>query len=116
LEPGHRALSVTHCDELGLIAAIPAEEAAVVRFAILRHSVADRGSERLAAKLSQHPDARGCLADPVRTIRVLCPLKNPDALDRIRLGFGECADPRQLRHPETLKMIDFAAALHEVRQ
>ncbi len=28
------------------------------------------------------------------------------------LGFGECADPRQLRYAETVEMIDFAATLH----
>ena len=112
VEPGHGALSVARCDELGLTAAMPAEDAAVVRFAILRHSVSDHGSEELAAKLSQDPDPIRRLADPVRAARVLWLLKDADALDRIRLGFGECADPRQLRHPQTVEMIDFAAALH----
>ena len=39
-------------------------------------------------------------------------LKDADALDRIRIGFGECADPRQLRHPQTIELIGFAEALY----
>ena len=40
-------------------------------------------------------------------------LKDADALDRIRLGFGEQADPRQLRDPRTVQLIDFAEALYK---
>ena len=54
------------------------------------------------------------LAEPERALRVLWLLKDADALDRVRLGFGECADPRQLRHRETIALIPFASALYAV--
>lgn len=41
-------------------------------------------------------------------------LKDADALDRVRLGFGGQTDPRQLRHPETVELIAFAGALYAV--
>jgi hypothetical protein len=54
------------------------------------------------------------LRDPERALRVLWLLKDADALDRVRLGLGECADPRQLRHAATVDLIPFAGALYAV--
>ena len=84
----------------------------MVRFAILRHSLRDGGAPGLAAELAAGDDPARRLAEPERALRVLWLLKDADALDRVRLGFGECADPRQLRHEATVKLIPFAAALY----
>lgn len=112
VEPGHGASGVERADEKGLLADLAAEDAAVVRFAMLRHSLRDSGAPELAARLaaSDHPARR--LAEPGRALHVLWLLKDADALDRVRLGFGEGADPRQLRYEETAKLIPFAAALY----
>jgi hypothetical protein len=111
VEPGHGASGVERADEKGLLADLVAAEAAVVRFAILRHSLRDSGAPGLAAELAAGDDPARRLAEPERALRVLWLLKDADALDRVRLGFGECADPRQLRHEATIKLIPFAAAL-----
>ena len=103
VEPGHGAGSVERADELGLTAALSDEDAAVVRFAILRHSLPDDGAIEHAEGLAAADDPARRLADPERALRVLWLLKDADALDRIRLGFGEQADPRQLRHPRTVR-------------
>ena len=112
VEPGHGASSVARADELGLAAGLAPADAAVVRFAILRHSLPDHGAPELAAQLATSEDRARRLAEPQRALRVLWLLKDADALDRIRLGFGECADPRQLRHKETIALIPFATALY----
>jgi HD superfamily phosphodiesterase len=112
VEPGHGAGSVERADELGLTAALPAEEAAVVRFAILRHSLPDDGAREHAAGLSAAADPARRLVDPERAVRVLWLLKDSDALDRIRLGFGQRADPRQLRDPHSAESLGFAEALY----
>ncbi len=85
-----------------------------MRFAILRHSLPDSGAAPLAAELAASGDEARRLADPERALRVLWLLKDADALDRIRLGFGEGADPRQLRHRQTIELIPFASALYAV--
>ena len=112
VEPEHGASSVERADEQGRLADLVAEDAAVVRFAILRHSLRDGGAPGLAAELAAGDDPARRLAEPERALRVLWLLKDADALDRVRLGFGECADPRQLRHEATIKLIPFAAALY----
>jgi HD superfamily phosphodiesterase len=112
VEPEHGANSAARADELGLTAALAPADAAVVRFAILRHSLSDRGAPGLAWELAGCEDEARRLAEPERALRVLWLLKDADALDRVRLGFGECADPRQLRHAETIGLIPFAAALY----
>jgi HD superfamily phosphodiesterase len=114
IEPGHGGASAARADELGLSASLAPAEAAVVRFAIVRHSLRDHGAEDYAAELADHPDPARRLAEPQRALRVLRLLKDADALDRIRLGFGECADPAQLRHPETVALIPFASQLYAV--
>jgi HD superfamily phosphodiesterase len=112
VEPAHGAGSVEHADELGLLAAMPDEDAAVVRFAILRHSLPDDGALEHATGLAAAGDPARRLADPQRALRVLWMLKDADALDRIRLGFGERADTRQLRHPRSAELIGFAESLY----
>lgn len=113
VDPGHGWDSVARADELGLIAALPEADAAVVRFAIERHSRSDRGAAESAEELAAAADSCYRLEDPQRALRVLWLLKDADALDRIRIGFGECADPRQLRHQQSIELIGFAKALFE---
>jgi hypothetical protein len=113
VEPGHGAGSVGRADELGLMAALTGEDAAVVRFAILRHSLSDNGAYEHAEGLAAADDPAYRLTDPGRALRILWMLKDADALDRIRLGFGEQADPRQLRDPHTVQLIGFAEALYK---
>ncbi len=114
VEPRHGELSVLRADHMGLMAALPPADAAVVRFAVHQHSLPDPGADVRAAELAAHPDVARRIAHPQRALDVLGLLKDADALDRVRLGFGECADPRQLRHPETVASIPFAAALFAV--
>jgi HD superfamily phosphodiesterase len=115
VEPAHGRGSVARADELALTAELSDADAAVVRFAIERHSLSDGGAEQLAAELAGAHDPARRLAEPERALRVLWLLKDADALDRIRLGFGERADPRQLRHPQTVELIGFAEALYLAR-
>jgi HD superfamily phosphodiesterase len=112
VEPGHGAASAARADELGLTAALAQADAAVVRFAIQRHSLHDRGAAQLARELAGSADKARRLAEPERALRVLWLLKDADALDRVRLGWGDCADKRQLRHRETIALIPFASALY----
>jgi HD superfamily phosphodiesterase len=112
IEPGHGAGSIERADELGLLATLPDEDAAVVRFAILRHSLPDDGALEHAEGLAAAGDPARRLADPQRALGVLWLLKDADALDRVRLGFGEQADPRQLRYPGAERLIGFAQALY----
>jgi HD superfamily phosphodiesterase len=114
VEPEHGRLSALRADELGLTAELVPAEASIVRFAILRHSLPDHGAAELAAELVASEDGGRRLAEPERALRVLWLLKDADALDRIRLGYGQGADPRQLRHPETIALIPFASALYAV--
>ena len=108
-------MSAERADELGLTADLTPGDAAIVRFAILRHSLPDRGALELAAGPMASGGGARRLAEPERALRVLWLLKDADALDRVRLGFGECADPdRQLRHRETIALIPFASALYAV--
>jgi putative nucleotidyltransferase with HDIG domain len=112
VEPSHGRAGAALADELGLTAGLSVADAAVARFAIERHSLSDGGAEQHAAELAGADDPTRRLAQPERALRVLWLLKDADALDRIRLGFGECADPRQLRHPQTIELVGFAEALY----
>ena len=114
IEPRHGELSVLRADQLGLTATLQPADAAIIRFAIQWHSLSDRGAAARAAELAADPDEARRLAEPERALRVLWVLKDADALDRIRLGFGDCADPRQLRHAAAVALIPFAAELFAV--
>ena len=109
VEPGHGAASAARANVLGLSAHLAPSDAAVVRFAIVRHSLHDRGARDCAQQLAGSADEARRLAEPERALRVLWLLKDADALDRVRLGEG--ADRAQLRHPETEALIPFAAQL-----
>ena len=111
VEPEHGRRSAERADELGLTAKLSSADAAIARFAILRHSLPDSGAAPLAAELAASED-EARLAEPERALRVLWVLKDADALDRVRLGFDEGADPRQLRHRETIDLIPFASTLY----
>ncbi len=113
-EPPHGERSAARADELGLTALLAPADAAIVRFAVHRHSLPDAGAAAMAEQLAADQDEARRLVDPERALRILRLLKDADGLDRVRLGFGECADPRQLRHPETVRLIPFAAALFAV--
>jgi HD superfamily phosphodiesterase len=112
VEPGHGAGSVERADELGLTAALTVADSALVRFAILRHSLPDEGAREHAEGLAAATDPARRLAEPERALRVLWMLKDADALDRIRLGSGEQADPGQLRESRAVELIDYAEALY----
>jgi hypothetical protein len=111
VEPVHGLLSAARADELGLLAQLTPPDAAVVRFAIERHSLGDAGAGERAASLAAASDPARRLTDPERALRVLWLLKDADALDRVRLGAGERPDPRQLRYRETAGLVEFADAL-----
>ena len=113
-EPPHGERSAARADELGLTAQLAPADAAIVRFAIHRHSLPDAGAESHAERLAADPDEARRLAAPERALRILRLLKDADGLDRVRLGWGESADPRQLRHPEAVRLIPFGAALFAV--
>jgi HD superfamily phosphodiesterase len=112
VEPAHGARGAARAEELGLVAELDPHDAALVRFAIIRHSLPDPGAAAYAHELAADADPARRLADPQRALRVLWVLKDADALDRVRLGFGERADPRQLRHPEAIDQIGFADQLY----
>ncbi|HEX5642469.1 MAG TPA: HD domain-containing protein [Thermoleophilia bacterium] len=112
VEPPHGARGAARADELGLTAGLAPDDAALVRFAITRHSLPDGGAAAQAAELAVAEDPARCPARPERALRILWLLKDADALDRVRLGFGERADPRQLRHPEAIDQIGFADRLY----
>lgn len=111
VEPSHGAAGVVRADEPGLPATLAPQDAAVVRFAVERHSLPDRGAGDRAGELAASGDPARRLAEPERALSVLWLLKDADALDRVRLGFGECADRRQLRHDEAKVLLGFAEAL-----
>lgn len=113
VEPAHGAHGAARADELGLTGGLRPDDAALVRFAITRHSLPDSGAPACASELAADTDPARRLADPARALRVLWVLKDADALDRVRLGFGERADPRQLRHPEAIDQIGFADQLYQ---
>ncbi len=108
--PEHGAQSAARAVQLGLTTRLTPDEAEVVLFAIALHSLPDES----AAPEARRRQASGLLAEPERALRILWLLKDADALDRVRLGPGEDADPRQLRHRETRDLIPFAARLYGV--
>lgn len=104
--PGHGSASAARAEALGLTAQLSRSEASIVLFAVTFHSRADAAALRSPRGLPR--------AEAKRALRVLWLLKDADALDRVRLTPGEAADPRFLRHPETVAMLPFADALYGV--
>ena len=107
VEPGHGAGSAARAARLGLSGGLAPSDAEIVLFAVHFHSLSDRAAE----EATQGPAGARRPAEPERALRILWLLKDADALDRVRLAPWEAADPKQLRHPETAKLIPFAARL-----
>lgn len=113
-DPWHGASSATRAERLGLVDDLSRAEADLVLFAVKYHS---RSDERAVARLDRWAERQGREddgeegLDPYRALRVLWLLKDADALDRVRLPLGEGADPRLLRHPETIALMPFAEEL-----
>ena len=108
VEPMHGADSAARAARLGLAGKLAPSDAENVLFAIRFHSLSDEAAGDAARGLSgaRRP------AEPERALRILWLLKDADALDRVRLAPWEAADPKQLRHPETVELIPFAARLY----
>ncbi len=114
-DPRHGAASASRARRLGLVAGLTRSESCLVLFAVTYHSRPDRTAvselDEWSARRSDGRDA-GVPQDPCRALRILWLLKDADALDRVRLGRWEAADPRQLRHPETELLLPFADELY----
>jgi HD superfamily phosphodiesterase len=99
----HGAASASRAERLGLVDDLSADEVRVVLFAVTCHSRSDRRARAQAADLDDEAQ---------RALRILWLLKDADALDRVRLGPRESADPSMLRHPQTGLLLDFADDLY----
>ncbi len=108
VDPSHGAASATRAVALGLADDLAAAEGEAVLFAIHCHSLSDQAAVERAERLSLALR----LAEPERALRILWLLKDADALDRVRLADFEAADPAQLRRPEAVALIPFAAELY----
>ena len=113
-DPSHGAGSAARAVGLGLTGALAPADAGVVLFAIVCHSLPDEVAEEEVWRWHAGGAAAGepRLTEPERALRILRLLKDADALDRVRLAPWEGADPAQLRHPETIALIPFAATLY----
>jgi hypothetical protein len=116
VDPGHGALSAARAVEKGRVRSLAPSDAEIVLFAIRCHSLSDASAEAEALKRGRERGGNGVrrLAEPERALDVLWLLKDADALDRVRLAPWEAADPRQLRHPASEKLLKFAAALLQI--
>ena len=113
VEPEHGRRSAERADELGLTASSPPPTPP----SCASPSCGTRCRTAAPRRGGGAGRERGRGAPPggsERALRVLWLLKDADALDRIRLGFGERADPRQLRHRRPFELIPFASALYAV--
>ncbi len=78
-----------------------------VRALFARGGVRDEDYPAIQAAVVCHSDGEPPAGHPHR--RLMCLLKDADALDRVRLGD---LDPSYLRHPEAREMVDFAKRLY----
>jgi putative nucleotidyltransferase with HDIG domain len=115
-DDGHGAQSAARAAQLGLTVVLAPADAAAVLFAVSFHCLPDEMAKEDAPRWHQERGGRGAgrLPDPEQALRILWLLKDADALDRVRLGPWEAADPRLLRHPETAAHLPFAAALFAI--
>ena len=115
-DDGHGAQSAARAAQLGLTEALAPADAAAVLFAVFFHCLPDETAEEEAPRWHEEREGRGAgrLPDPGQALRILWLLKDADALDRVRLGPWEAADPQLLRHPETEAHLPFAAALYDL--
>lgn len=121
VDPWHGSRSADRAVALGLTDVLSADETDVVLFAVACHAHSDRYAAKAAgagpgrheprpgAERRRRPPRPG---DPQRALRILWLLKDADALDRVRLSVWESTDPAQLRHPETVALLPFAAELY----
>jgi hypothetical protein len=114
-DPWHGASSAMRAERLGLVDDLSPAELDLVLFAVKYHS---RSDGRAVARLDRWAAPQGRAGedgeglDPCRALRILWLLKDADALDRVRLPLDEGADPRLLRHPETVALLPFAGELY----
>ena len=115
IEPEHGRRSAERADELGLTAKLPSADAAVVRFAILRHSLPDSGAARWQRELAASKDG-GAPTGGARSAHYAS-----SGCSRTRTPWTASVSasasapiPRQLRHQETIQLIPFASALYAV--
>jgi len=80
-----------------------------VRALFARGGVRDEDYPAIEAAVVCHSDGEPPADHPHR--RLMCLLKDADALDRVRLGD---LDPVYLRHPEAREMVGFAEQLYEI--
>jgi len=116
VDDGHGAQSAARATQLGLTEALSPADADAVLFAVFFHCPPDETAEDEAPRWHEDRGGGGAsrLPDPEQAMRILRLLKDADALDRVRLGPWEAADPRLLRHPETAAHLTFAAALFDI--
>jgi hypothetical protein len=124
VEPEHGAGSVQRVRALGLADAVLADgrlspaDLELVLFAVHYHSLNDEAARRAAAglggmaggprrRLTEAPRRR-----PTDALRLLWVLKDADALDRVRIGFGGDLDPGYFRYPCTTALVAFAWQLY----
>lgn len=116
VDDGHGEQSAFRAGRLSLTDALAPADAGAVLFAVFFHSLPDQTAREEAPRWHDElgwPRA-GRLQDPEQALRILWLLKDADALDRVRLGPWEAADPRLLRHQETASHLPFAAALFKL--
>lgn len=121
-DPRHGAASAWRARRQGLVADLTRAQSALVLFAVRYHScpdgtavsVVDEWSAKQKNALDDSAAPEFGAADPGRALRILWLLKDADALDRVRLGPWEAADPAQLRHAETVCLLPFAEELYAV--
>lgn len=115
-DDGHGAQSAARAAQLGLTEALAPADAGAVLFAVFFHCLPDETAREEAPRWHRQRGEPGAgrLPDPEQALRILWLLKDADALDRVRLGPWEAADPRQFRHPEAAAHVPFAAALFDL--
>jgi len=101
-DPRHGFGGAARAVELGLTQGLPAADREIVLYAVRYHCRPDEEGEAMAERQQSPP----------RALSLLRLLKDADALDRVRLAPWEAADPKQLRHAETVAMLAFAKELY----
>ena len=116
VDDGHGAQSAARAAQLGLTEALAPADAAGVLFAVFFHCLPDEMAKEEAPRWHAEREGRGAgrLPDPEQALNILWLLKDADALDRVRLGPWEAADPGQMRYPESAAHLQFAAALFDL--
>ena len=116
VDDGHGAQSAARAAQLGLTEALAPADAAGVLFAVFFHCLPDEMAKEEAPRWHAEREGRGAgrLPDLEQALNILWLLKDADALDRVRLGPWEAADPGQMRYLESAAHLPFAAALFDL--